>query len=755
MAPFSSYHRAPPLTEGVPEKDFRRDPLPYESPHDHLCDELRWLNHMVTAYVAHMRSVNFYDDAKTLKSLFISDEEIDDLLMAGVCAPIHDVPDRRHADHIATHRDLAQALRHTIDNRLKDSVTKNIFLPLRHLETTFRLNAFDIQALVICLAPLVDARYERIYAYLQNDINRKWPTGDLIVGMLVERVEQRIPYIVRLDHASPLLHHRLLELIDGDFHSPAGGSSLRVDQRIAQYVLGIEDVDHHVRSIISIVPPLHWDHIVIPQALRNRIQDLLTYELSTHGDACIYLHGPNGVGKKSIARAACGTLGCSLVVVDIRSLSKIPHEFWQLMRRIMREGLLRSSVVCFDHVESLRVDGDQAHSVMTSLIGVIQEMGWLTFLCSEEPLPSMMLEMPQIYPLEVSPPQLDGQLLLWQLHLDNTRVARDPIDLRHIAHRFNLTGRQICDAVLRAEKTVHVRDPQDSRLTTHDLIVSSRVESQPKLNTLGRKIEPKYCWEDLVLPEGHMSQLHEIAEQVKHRHTVMGEWGFANKLSLGLGLTALFAGPSGTGKTMAAEVIGYELDLDMYKIDLSAVVSKYIGETEKNLNRLFNEAEHSNVILFFDEADALFGKRSEVKDAHDRYANIEVGFLLQKMEEYEGITILSSNLRRNIDEAFVRRIQFIIDFPFPDATHREMIWRKTFPDKAPLGSDVDFTFLATRFKLTGGHIRNIGLRSSYYAAQANDRITMAHVVRATKRELQKIGKLYTEAEFGDYGEAHD
>jgi ATP-dependent 26S proteasome regulatory subunit len=399
--------------------------------------------------------------------------------------------------------------------------------------------------------------------------------------------------------------------------------------------------------------------------------------------------------------------------------------------------------------------GEEYPGLILALTEALQELGWITFLCSASPLPVEMLSKANIYPVEIPPPDVEGQIALWKMHLESIAAELNAMDLSQLVSQFNLTGGQILNAIKRAEKIAHVRDPYRTRLDIQDLSSSSRTESQPRLTALARKVEPRYGWQDLVLPESHMSQLHEIASQAKHRHRVMRDWGFGKKMALGRGLNALFAGSSGTGKTMAAEVIGYELGLDIYKIDLSAVVSKYIGETEKNLNRLFNEAEHSNAILFFDEADALFGKRSEVKDAHDRYANIEVGFLLQKMEEYEGITILSSNLRRNIDEAFVRRIQFIIDFPFPDATHREMIWRKTFPEKAPLDADVDFTFLATKFKLTGGHIRNIGLRSSYYAAEANGAITMAHVVRATKRELQKMGKLYTEAEFGDYGEAQD
>jgi SpoVK/Ycf46/Vps4 family AAA+-type ATPase len=255
-----------------------------------------------------------------------------------------------------------------------------------------------------------------------------------------------------------------------------------------------------------------------------------------------------------------------------------------------------------------------------------------------------------------------------------------------------------------------------------------------------------------VLPQEQLTQLREVMSYAKYRYRVYGEWGFDRKLSVGKGLNILFSGPSGTGKTMAAEIMAGELGLDLYKIDLSTVVSKYIGETEKNLDRVFKEAQESNAILFFDEADALFGKRSEVKDAHDRYANTEIAYLLQKMEEYEGIVILATNLRKNMDDAFVRRMHGAIEFPFPEQESRRRIWAGIFPPEAPLASDVDGAFLARQFKLAGGNIKNIALHAAFLAAEADSSISMAHLIRATKREYQKLGRLCSRADFGPYYE---
>jgi SpoVK/Ycf46/Vps4 family AAA+-type ATPase len=279
-----------------------------------------------------------------------------------------------------------------------------------------------------------------------------------------------------------------------------------------------------------------------------------------------------------------------------------------------------------------------------------------------------------------------------------------------------------------------------------DLFAAARAQSGDALAALAHKLEPGYGWADLVLPSDSLAQLHEICQHVTHRQRVLGEWGFDRKLSLGKGVNALFVGPSGTGKTMAAEIIANELRLDLYRIDLAGVVSKYIGETEKNLDRVFSAAENANAILFFDEADALFGKRSEVRDSHDRYANLEISYLLQKMEEHEGIAILATNLRQNVDDAFMRRVAFTVHFPFPDLDSRRQIWQRVWPPETPLADEVDLDFMARQFKLSGGNIKNIALASAFLAAADGERVTMAHLRHATRREHQKMGKTLLENE---------
>jgi SpoVK/Ycf46/Vps4 family AAA+-type ATPase len=353
--------------------------------------------------------------------------------------------------------------------------------------------------------------------------------------------------------------------------------------------------------------------------------------------------------------------------------------------------------------------------------------------------------------MEVPLPTCAERIELWRRFLDGDASPEIAGELGALGSTFRFTAEAIGGAVADARARARVRGAGGrGELALDDLYAGARAQSSRKLGELAKKVTPHYAWDDLVLPADALQQLREICGQVRHRSRVFEGWEFEKKLSLGKGLNALFSGPSGTGKTMAAEIMARELGLELYKIDLSGVVSKYIGETEKNLARVFAEAEAGSAILFFDEADALFGKRSEVKDAHDRYANVETSYLLQRMEEYEGISILATNLRRNMDEAFVRRIAFVVQFPAPEEPERLRIWQGVFPAAMPRGDDLDLPFVARQFKLTGGHIKNVALAAAFLAAGDGGAVSMKHVVRATRRELQKMGRNVAPAEFGAY-----
>jgi SpoVK/Ycf46/Vps4 family AAA+-type ATPase len=341
--------------------------------------------------------------------------------------------------------------------------------------------------------------------------------------------------------------------------------------------------------------------------------------------------------------------------------------------------------------------------------------------------------------VEIVVPRADEaeQAELWRHRLGALATAPEASAL---AGEFRFTPGQIDHAMAAAADLACWRGREEGRVEAEDLLDAARAQASPELGRLARRIELRAGWDDLVLPVDQVAQLRELCNQARYRAIVFGTWGFGRKLALGKGLSALFSGPPGTGKTLAASIVARDLGRELYKIDLSQVVSKYIGETEKNLDRIFVAAEDSSAVLFFDEADALFGKRSEVRDSHDRYANVEVSYLLQKMEEHEGIAILATNLRQHLDDAFARRLSCVVEFPFPDAADRERIWRASFPAAAPLGQDVDLARLAREVRLAGGNIKNISLAAAFVAAADGQVIRMDHLWHAAHREFAKLGR---------------
>jgi SpoVK/Ycf46/Vps4 family AAA+-type ATPase len=348
--------------------------------------------------------------------------------------------------------------------------------------------------------------------------------------------------------------------------------------------------------------------------------------------------------------------------------------------------------------------------------------------------------------LELPVVSIGDRVRLWSSQLDG---QLSPEQVTELASRYRLVNDDAILAVA-VDATSRAALRGAAVVSADDFRAAARAIATPPLEGVARHIEPRYSWDDIVLPSDGMVQLYELCARLRHQGTVLERWGYGRKHARRRGITALFAGQPGTGKTMAAEIIAGDLGLDLYRIDLSAVVSKYIGETEKNLEKIFTAADQGEAVLLFDEADAIFGKRSEVRDARDRYANVEVAYLLQRLEAYDGLAVLTTNLRGNIDEAFIRRLDFVLEFPLPEEQERLQIWRLALPPEAPLNADVDLPFLARKFKLAGGHLRNIALTAAFLAAEDSRDITMRHLVRATRREYQKLGKLVAEADFEQY-----
>lgn len=593
--------------------------------------------------------------------------------------------------------------------------------PLAQVAATFDLDLFEIQVLIVAIAPEFDLRYERIYAYLQDDLTRKYPSLDVVLNLLCASREEKISRRAYFTAEAPLLYHRLIRLcVDTNDAQPTHlAHFLRVDEQIVHYIAGQTSLTARAASVCKLIEPVE-----------HEVNTLFLQDASR-----VVFQGTPDCGQREMAETLAAQRGQSLLIADMSACTE--HDTGEWIRLLVREAWMRNAVLYLDHMDML-LSSERIH---TALAQSLNEHDGLTIFSITQPqsLPDGALMIPFAVPDYIE------RRRLWQIECETANISLENADIDALASRFALTSRQIANAVLTAGYSNGT-----SRMNA--LFTAARAQTGRDLATLTRRIQPSRSWADIVLPNESMALLHEVCGHVRQRQRVYEEWGFGRKLSLGKGLTALFAGPPGTGKTLAAEIIAYELRLDLYVIDLSQVVSKYIGETEKNLERIFSAEGASNAILFFDEADSLFGKRSEVRDSHDRYANLEISYLLQKMEAYEGMAILATNLRRNMDEAFTRRITTIVSFPMPEEEDRLRIWERIWPSEMPLSPELDLAFLARQFNLAGGNIKNIALNAAFLAADAGEVVSMEHLIRATKRELQKMGKVAVESLFGSYYE---
>ncbi|MFA5384754.1 MAG: AAA family ATPase [Eubacteriales bacterium] len=640
---------------------------------------------------------------------------------------------------------------------IKEYLKAGVYLSLEHLSQLFHLSPFEELFVLICLAPELHSKYEKLYAYLQDDITRKKPSIGLVLRLLCRTAEENLTARLSFNHEAPLIWYELLQFSNSSpgENSPLISRPLKLDDRIVNFLLGSGSIDSRLESIISFYNSGDdfKDQLLACQSA-GRLINFVQKHFSGVNDSfsqnlIVYLHGLYGAGRHTLAGLICSETGFPILTANTEKMLESSLPFEKIVRLLGREALLQQAALCLENFDSLFKDAEKNNLKLECISEMCQVFLKLTFLLGSQPwTPVGSFYKNTFINLELPFPDDEYNRNAWESSLEKHSTA-DCLDVKELAGKFIFTPGQVRDAFNMARNLAYWNSG-DPAITVGDLYTACRRQSNNKLDELALKIPSKYTWEDIFLPGDQIELLHEICKQVKHRHTVLNEWGFNRKLSRGKGVSVLFYGTPGTGKTMAAEVLANELDLDLFKIDLAQVVSKYVGETEKNLKSVFAEAKFSNSILLFDEADALFGKRSEVKDAHDRYANIEVAYLLQKMEEYDGIAILAANMRANLDEAFIRRLQFAVEFPFPNEEFREKIWLGMFPAEAPKGSDIDVPFLARNFKITGGNIKNIVLTAAFFAVEKRSAIDMEHLILATKRELQKIGKLFVKEDFGQY-----
>ncbi|MEV8398344.1 ATP-binding protein [Streptomyces niveus] len=597
---------------------------------------------------------------------------------------------------------------------------------LTALATEFGLTPLDIEILLIALVPDLDDRFEAFYGYLNDDVTRRRPSIGLALGLCGSTPADHAAR-ARLAARSPLRAGGLL-LVE-DLERPFLSRALRVPDRVTAHLLGDDTPDPRLAELMA-----PW------QAVRGVGDPAPLAAVLADGVRLAYLSEDQGGAGTALAASALTAAGLGVLGLDLGRLAEDPAPA-DAIRALVREArLTNAGLVCApldavarDHPHLLRLL--TAPQIVTILVGRTPwDASWSTS-------PPLLLHAPRVEP--------SARGALWAEAYEQWSPVPLPraIEANHLLAPFLLTPEQITGAARGAAQTARLAGGE---LTPDHVRRGARAQNAAGLDRLARRIEPTVTWRDLVLPPETHTQLRELTARARHRDRVLGEWGMRPGGGRGRGVSALFAGDSGTGKTMSAEVIASDLGLDLYTVDLATVIDKYVGETEKNLERIFTEAAGVNGVLLFDEADAIFGKRSDVKDAHDRYANVESAYLLQRMESFDGLAILSTNLRANLDDAFTRRLDLVIDFPIPDPTQRLLLWERCLGPLLPRGADLDLPFCAENFELAGGNIRSIAITSAYLAADTSEPVTMTTLIHAIQREYQKLGRLTLASEFGPY-----
>lgn len=593
---------------------------------------------------------------------------------------------------------------------------------LIYMSRLLGLSRFEMEVIMLCTAMELDTLMPYLCARAQGDSAKGYPTFALAMALFDE------PAWDVLSPERPLRRWHLIE-IHQNAVGPLISSPLRADERIVNYIKGLNYLDDRLTPLMMPID-VSYIHEALPLSQRSAVDAVvhcLRQGLKLWALPVVQLLGRDGSSKQTIAMHAAGDLGLDLCRIPIEILPSQSSEIETMARLWQRESLLIPIALYIDGH-----DTGQRDAPALLAMRLLSRLNCVTFLDAGD-----VWNIPgrESYSLEISKPTEAEQKEAWTSALGQDAGGMPSL----LSGQFSLSLSEIQRISTQAVSS-------NSGNGLHRRIWGKCLEStRPSLDALACRIDAKATWDDLILPEAEERILRQISDQVSQRSLVYGEWGFGRKMNRGLGLSALFAGDSGTGKTMAAEVIANDLNLNLFRIDLSAVVSKYIGETEKNLRRVFDAAEDGGAILFFDEADALFGRRSEVKDSHDRYANIEINYLLQRIEAYRGLAILATNMKGALDKAFLRRLRFIVNFPFPDASQRREMWEKAFPQDAPRMS-LDLVKLSS-FNLTGGSIHNIALSSAFMAAGNGGVVTMPLVLDAVRTEFRKLERPINEADF--------
>jgi ATPase family associated with various cellular activities (AAA) len=674
----------------------------------HLLGRVGVVEERIRLLVASRRAEDPQPD-DPFRGLYLSDEAVDRLL--GVPAPAKEGWQDRGLAGISPRLLQCEELADTAE-------AQGHRLRLRELASTFGLSPLDVDLLLVALAADLDPRFEQLFGYLNDDVTRRRPSAAVALALCCTPLTSADGRARLL--TGPLITSGLLAVEDPD--RPLPGRAMRVPDRVVGHLLGDDTPELALQGVLAEPPAVVWgDAGPLARALRA-------------GVLLAYLREPATGSGRVLATRALSSAGYEAVLLDLSRLVA-EREPLQLVELAVRETRLRGAGLVAGPLAAV---ADRA-AVLEALYAepqpvlLVGDAAWDPAWTTRPPL---LVDVPGSTAAERSE--------LWRTALGSP----EGLDVAAATAAFRLRPEQVARAAGSAQ--VQATLTADGHLTAPHLGAGARAENGSALDRLARRVEPVVGWDDLVLPDAVLLALQEVALRAKHREQVLGDWAMRPGAGRGHGVAALFAGDSGTGKTMSAEVVAQELGLDLYVVDLATVVDKYVGETEKNLERIFSAAAGVNGVLLFDEADAVFGRRSEVKDAHDRYANIESAYLLQRMESFDGLAILATNLRANIDDAFTRRLDAVIDFPVPDEDSRLALWDRCLAPPLPRGDDLDLEFCARSFELSGGNIRSIAVTAAYLAATAGEPVGMREVIAGITQEYRKLGRLVLAREFGDF-----
>ena len=696
-----------------------------------------------------------------LEELYVSDQEFQQHLSALSGLPPATLSDPDASESLDSIDRAVAILQRKIRAEVVAAARRSTTSRFDTLCTRCKLAPLDQEVLLLALAPEIDRRYRRVFAYLHDDFTRGIPSVGLVVDILAPLLgtEDRLGILSRFEAGSPLVRSGIIELLAprADDVRPLSQRHLRVGDAAAGWLLGVPRMSDAVADRARFDGPRPAPPpVALPSGVPDKLADLAVRMKESQRGVTVFMTCKEPAGGRAATDLICHLLDQPMVSLEVGTFLSGGERILEDLGRVLQDAWLFGAAINLVGFPDIETAEPQAVRNLETIWRLIQTYAGHLILPGKEPAPAAWLaDDRHALRFDIEAPGFRDRIdVLGQL-VETTEVPADlvPEDLETFANRYRLGRQQLIQTMAFARDRAWARaqaggEGDPPRIDFDDLVEGARAQFSRDVGGLARRVEPRFEFDDLVLPKKEKSHLAELMAFVERRGKVYETWGFSSRFPRGTGAKALFFGRSGTGKTMAAECIAKGLGMDLFKVDLSSVVSKWVGETEKNLGAIFDRAEEAQAVLLFDEADSLFGARTNVGSAVDRYANLETNYLLQRIEDYDGVAILSSNLKQNIDEAFTRRFHFIIEFPFPDEPSREEIWQRAFPPEAPLADDVDFGFLAMKFKFTGGNIKNSVLRSAFLGATEGEDIGMRHIVRGILREYQNLEREPVERDFG-------